>query len=123
MGNVFKFPNLFFHCHQICGFLYTFKKNMFAIYFQKIDVALLPSIIYFCPIIRDIHVAHNFSVIYILHRTLRFIYKSTPFSTFCFLTYFAGTTLPHNLVFQSIYMLVLFSKKMLFSNTSNSHKL
>jgi hypothetical protein len=40
MENAFKFPNLFFHCQQIFSLLYTFKKYMFAIYFQKIDGAL-----------------------------------------------------------------------------------
>jgi hypothetical protein len=70
MENAFKFPNLFFHFQQICSLLYTFKKYMFAIYFQKIDGAMPAKCHLIFPHVCDIHVAHNISVIYIAPNTL-----------------------------------------------------
>jgi len=67
MENAFKFPNFSLHCKQICSLLYTFKKYMFAIYFQKIDGAakghlLLPHVPWYTCCrqhFRDIHFALN----------------------------------------------------------------
>jgi hypothetical protein len=39
MTNAFKFPNFFFHCEQICSFLYTFKKINGALHAKRIHVA------------------------------------------------------------------------------------
>jgi hypothetical protein len=55
--------------------LYTLKKNM---------VLYMPSVVYFCPMFRDIHVAHNIFVIYILHRTLQSFRIRPHFPQFAF---------------------------------------